>query len=390
MENLTSGMSLQRNVKEGTHYLALRSMPIRITPTVLQEACSQGGGRGGEKEGFRGIVVPGEVIFTSGVNLITGHGTYRVDDSDGVAEAIVGEQPTMRDDSTTASALPMHASMAGRLKSVNKLVYVEPPNTRYSGNVGDTVVGRIVEVEQKRWKVDVNSYHLANLSLANVKLPTGELRRKSEDDERAMRSFMREGDLIVAEVRELYRDGSLQLHMPGMRTGRLGEGCVLRLPPSLIRRQKIHRHQLVVPCGGGGGSAGGEAARSTRVGLILGCNGLVWIGPERGMNLGARLGATILAQKPLPTTGDITSEVEERMAVGRVRNVVLALVACGHLVWETAVLAGCEASFFEEAEEADGSVGGNAADGAARITRLLLPEHQRHLVDLVIAKLAAA
>ncbi len=39
--------------------------------------------------------------------------------------------------------------------------------------------------------MDVNSYHLANLSLANVKLPTGELRRKSEDDERAMRSFMR-------------------------------------------------------------------------------------------------------------------------------------------------------------------------------------------------------
>ncbi|EUB57883.1 Exosome complex exonuclease RRP4 [Echinococcus granulosus] len=370
-------------------------MSIRITPTVLQEAYTRGGGGEGGgpvgvKEDFRGIVIPGEVIFTSGANLITGHGTYRVDDSGGVAEAAAAEQSTLMDDSVAASALPMHASMAGRLKSVNKLVYVEPPNTRYSGNVGDTVVGRIVEVEQKRWKVDVNSYHLANLSLANVKLPTGELRRKSEDDERAMRSFMREGDLIVAEVREVYRDGSLQLHMPGMRTGRLGEGCVLRLPPSLIRRQKIHRHQLVVPCGGGGGGSGEEAARSICVGLILGCNGLVWIGPERGMNLGARLGATISARKPHSTTGAITAEVEERVAVGRVRNVVLALVACGHLVWETAVLAGCEASFFEEAEEAEGPVGGNGADGAAPITRLLLPEHQRHLVDLVMAKLAAA
>lgn len=124
---------------------------IRITPTVLQEAYSQGGGgEGGEREGvkedFRGIVVPGEVIFASGANLITGHGTYRVDDSGRVAEAIAVEQPTLNDDPTTTSALPMHASMAGRLKSVNKLVYVEPPNTRYSGNVGDTVVGRIVEV----------------------------------------------------------------------------------------------------------------------------------------------------------------------------------------------------------------------------------------------------
>ncbi|VDM32199.1 unnamed protein product [Hydatigera taeniaeformis] len=368
-------------------------MPISITPTILQEAYAKGGKDGERreevKEDFRGIVIPGEVIFTSGANLITGHGTYRVDDSSEVAEVTTPEQSAVKDDSTSVSVLPMHASLAGRLKSVNKLVYVEPPNTRYSGNVGDTVVGRIVEVEQKRWKVDVNSYHLANLSLANVKLPTGELRRKSEDDERAMRSFMREGDLIVAEVREVYRDGSLQLHMPGMRTGRLGEGCVLRLPPSLIRRQKIHRHQLVVPCGGGA-SVSEEPARNTCVGVIFGCNGLVWIGPERGMNLGARLGATISAQKPCSANGAINTEFEERVAVGRVRNVVLALVACGHLVWETAVLAGCEASFFEELEDVEGSVGGNGADGGARITRLLLPEHQRHLVDLVIAKLAAA
>lgn len=46
-------------------------------------------------------------------------------------------------------------------------------------------------MEQRRWKVDVNSALFGNLALANVKLPGGELRRKSEDDERAMRSFMK-------------------------------------------------------------------------------------------------------------------------------------------------------------------------------------------------------
>ena len=92
----------------------------------------------------------------------------------------------------------------------------------------------------------------------------------------------------MAEVRDVYRDGSLHLHMPGQRTGRLGEGCVLRLPPSLIRRQKIHRHMLVVPHG----------ARNTRIGLILGCNGLVWIGPARGMDLGNHLGAKIPTKEP--------------------------------------------------------------------------------------------
>ncbi|VDL60337.1 unnamed protein product [Hymenolepis diminuta] len=369
-------------------------MPIQITPSLVRDVnMLTGSKRPSSKENdFRGIVLPGEIVFTSGANLITGHGTYRLDEMGGVTDTLVtssnmdqSEHPTEQ-----TTTLPMYASLAGRMKSVNKLVYVEPPNTRYPGNVGDTVVGRIVEVEQKRWKVDVNSYRLANLSLANVKLPTGELRRKSEDDERAMRSFMREGDLIVAEVREIYRDGSLQLHMPGMRTGRLGEGQVLRLPPSLIRRQKIHRHQLVVPGGVGTSEmldeSQGVSRQNVNIGLILGCNGLVWIGPARGMDLGAHLGSMIATAELAPWKS--SEMMGERVAVGRVRNAVLALAACGHVVWETAILAACEASFVEEAQE-EMCYDNSDDDNGAPITRLLMPDQQRHLVDLVIAKLAA-
>ena len=200
--------------------------------------------------------------------------------------------------------------------------------------------------------------------------------------------MLQEGDLIVAEVREVYRDGSLQLHMPGSRTGRLGEGCVLHLPPSLIRRQKMHIHKIDVPS-----CVGGD--EKIPVGLILGCNGFVWIGPERGLSLGAHLGATIAPEKhPHPSSGHIAFEKAERYAIGRVRNVVLALAACGHLVWETAVVEGCLASYAEEREEVgegwDADVDADYDGGGSRITRFLLPEHQRQLVDLVIARLAAA
>ena len=214
-------------------------------------------------------------------------------------------------------------------------------------------------------------------------------------------NLLQEGDLIVAEVREVYRDGSLHLHMPGSRTGRLGEGCVLRLPPSLIRRhcvlrlppslirrQKMHIHKIDVPS-----CVGGD--EKVPVGLILGCNGLVWIGPERGLSLGAHLGATIAPEKPMhPTSRLIGVEKAERYAIGRVRNVVLSLAACGHLVWETAVVEGCLASYAEEREDAgegwdaDDDYGG--CSSGPRITRFLLPEYQRQLVDLVIARLAAA
>ena len=68
----------------------------------------------------------------------------------------------------------MCASLAGVVERVNKLISVTPVKTRffvklfeiiiltskcsrYNGEIGDVVVGRVVEVQQKRWKVDIQS-----------------------------------------------------------------------------------------------------------------------------------------------------------------------------------------------------------------------------------------
>ena len=68
---------------------------------------------------------------------------------------------------------------------------------RYNGEVGDIVVGRIIEVQQKLWKVDCGTRLNAFLNLAAVNLPGGELRRRGADDELVMRKFLQEGDLIL-------------------------------------------------------------------------------------------------------------------------------------------------------------------------------------------------
>lgn len=73
----------------------------------------------------------------------------------------------MQDDS-------LYASVAGVVQSVNQLIYVRPLKTRYHGEVGDVVVGRITEVSQKRWKVDTNSRLDSVLMLQCVNLPAGE------------------------------------------------------------------------------------------------------------------------------------------------------------------------------------------------------------------------
>ena len=47
--------------------------------------------------------------------------------------------------------------------------------TRYVGEVGDVVIGRITQVGNKRWKVDAHAMLDSALLLSCVNLPGGEL-----------------------------------------------------------------------------------------------------------------------------------------------------------------------------------------------------------------------
>lgn len=89
--------------------------------------------------------------YENSLSNVRGHGTY------------VDEEKTLR------------ASVAGVLEKVNKLISIRPLKARYNGEIGDLIVGRITEVQQKRWKVDVNSKLDAVLLLSSVNLPGGEL-----------------------------------------------------------------------------------------------------------------------------------------------------------------------------------------------------------------------
>ncbi|QQP48927.1 Exosome complex exonuclease RRP4, partial [Caligus rogercresseyi] len=114
------------------------------------------------------FVTPGDVI-TRESGFMRGHGTYAAKD-----------EKVMK----ISSWLPWAESSS--------------VSTSSSGEIGDVLVGRISEVQQRRWKVDVNSRLDAVLQLS----------RRSSEDELAMRSYLREGDLISAEVQTLYKDGS--------------------------------------------------------------------------------------------------------------------------------------------------------------------------------------
>ncbi|XP_043275082.1 uncharacterized protein Naam [Venturia canescens] len=229
---------------------------------------------------------PGEEI-TGQPDFLRGHGTY------------VDEEETLR------------ASVAGVLEKVNKLISVRPLKTRYQGEIGDVIVGRITEVQQSRWKVDTNSKLDSVLLLSSVNLPGGELRRRSAEDEQTMRRYLQEGDLICAEVQNTYSDGSLSLHTRVLKYGKLSQGIMLKVLPALIKPMKTHFHNL----------ANGAV-------LILGTNGYVWIGANSSGTDRSEGGFT----QDLSRVPQVDREV-----CARLRNCIIILAESNIVLTDTSV-----------------------------------------------------
>ncbi|XP_045760388.1 exosome complex component RRP4 [Maniola jurtina] len=242
---------------------------------------------------------PGEVI-TGMQDFMRGHGTYVEDDC-------------------------LKSSVAGVMQKVNKLICVRPLKSRYVGEIGDVVVGRVVEVQQKRWKVETNSRLDSILQLSAVNLPGGELRRRSAEDEQMMRKHLTEGDLISAEVQSVFTDGSLSLHTRSLKYGKLSQGVLVKVFPSLIKRRKNHFHNL--PCG---------------VSIIIGNNGFIWISPQPPNMLTE-------ADKDEVTNYEMQPvDRSNREILARIKNCIAALVASKMMLDDTSIMFAFEESLKYE------------------------------------------
>ena len=177
-------------------------------------------------------------------------------------EEIVGEAGFLRGHGTYAEASTLVSSLAGVVERVNRLITVRPPHSRYSGEVGDVVVGRVRSVGSKQWRVDVGARQDAVLQLSAINLEGGTLRRRTLEDQLSMRSYYSEADILSAEVHSVMGDGSLSLHARSAKYGLLSNGVLVCVPPGLMRRVK--QHFVTLPP-----HVGCDA--------ILGLNGYIWI-----------------------------------------------------------------------------------------------------------------
>ncbi|KAG5514387.1 hypothetical protein RHGRI_035712 [Rhododendron griersonianum] len=154
------------------------------------------------------------------------------------------------------------ATLCGVVERVNKLVYVRTLRARYKPEIGDIIVGRVIEVAPKRWRLEINFSQDAVLMLSSMNLPDGIQRRRTAVDELNMRSIFEENDVVCAEVRGFQHDGSLHLQARSQKYGKLERGQLLTISPYLVKRRKQHFHHI----------------EQYGIDLILGCNGFIWVG----------------------------------------------------------------------------------------------------------------
>ena len=214
---------------------------ITQAQAVFDEVFMEAGGAAGSALGDgpvasgHAVVSAGEVITTE-AGFLRGHGTY----VDGSGRLL--------------------ASVNGVVERVNKLISVRPLKSRYTGEIGDVIVGRVTDVGQKRWKVDINAYQDAVLMLSSVNLTGGALRRRTMEDQLQMREYYDVSDLVSAEVQQFFGDGTMSIHTRSLKFGKLENGQLATVPPTLVKRLK--QHFVSLRCG---------------VDLIVGCNGYIWI-----------------------------------------------------------------------------------------------------------------
>ncbi|KAK6030028.1 hypothetical protein OSTOST_03848 [Ostertagia ostertagi] len=186
-----------------------------------------------ERQNSREDVVYCGQLLSSSTDVISGHGTIPFGDK-------------------------LSASVSGVKVQYSRLFLVEPYKSKYVPKIGDIVVGRIASVQRARWKVDVNYRMTVILHLNDVNIPGGELRREGLEDKVSMTKHMVVGDVVSAEVQQIRMRGQLQLHT---RKFEIREAQSRIVPSSLVKPQKEYMHEIY------------------GIGVIVGCNGILWISP---------------------------------------------------------------------------------------------------------------
>ncbi|KAI5151127.1 exosome complex component RRP4 [Enteropsectra breve] len=177
-------------------------------------------------------------------------------------ETVCKSEGFIRGHGTNNSGEDIISSLMGHRKQINKLVTIEPlQDYMYTPEIGDIVIGRVVQIYNKKWRIQANSKFDTSLCLSAINLPGIMQRRKLESDEMNMRSFFDVDDLVVCEVQKISKSGNASLHSRNEKYGKLENGILACIPLPLNVPVKSRFLQ------------------NEHCQIIAGSNGYVWISP---------------------------------------------------------------------------------------------------------------
>jgi len=153
-----------------------------------------------------------------------------------------------------------------------------------------------------------------------------------------MRSMLSEGDLVSSDVHSFHHDGGIVLHARSLKYGKLSNGCLVKVPPSLVPRQQ--HHFVSLPC---------------QVDAVLGNNGFVWLtatlaadGSRSAVDVTvheqAEVGVVEAVEARKAAAAARVIEAAARMNIARVRNCVLALAQASVTITPLTIMAAFTAS----------------------------------------------
>lgn len=237
-----------------------------------------------------------------------------------VGDFVCAKESFMKGSGTRVRDSNIISTVAGFVVMHDKLASVDPLKRRYEPEIGHVVVGRVIEVQRDRWRLDILATRDAILSLSAIILPSGEQRRRTTTDELNMRNYYVEGDLVCAEVQRIGR-GAPRIHTRNPKFGKLGGGVLVNIPHYLIERGS--RHFAVITSDG--------------VGVILGKNGAVWITAETEGLIEKDEGAWVKSVAPKSARArvpGVASEVShsQRKNIAKVAFIVRKLAENGRLI----------------------------------------------------------
>lgn len=128
-------------------------------------------------------------------------------------------------------------------------------------------------------------------------------------------------------LQNVFEEGTLSLYTRSLKYGKLSQGILVKVFPALVKRRKMHFHNL--PCGAS---------------VILGNNGYIWISPTKSdEQVGGEGGFAQNLTEVVPRN--------EREVIARLRNCILALAKCKLMLYDTSIQYAYDESLKYESRE---------------------------------------